>query len=805
MDGVGFIHGATGLYGPSQTDGDGSATEPKRCVLMKRLLTTVCVVLMLGVCAAHAQTDTSIAPRNLVSDVRVIGNNTLSDDAILFTVKTRAGQRYDSKVIQDDQRRLLETGKFESVVIKTTDTADGKIVTFDVVERPLIVSVEFKNNKAFPAEDLVKELPFRTGQPLSDYAIEANRKALVDFYQDEGFEFVEVTTVNAQGALTYTLVEGPNVVVNKITFEGNDHFNRLVLGQRIGTHRAVWPFVKGPLDIEQIERDVNLLRKLYVDDGYHGAQVSYRLEYNDDKSKVEVVFVIAQNPRYRINRVILKGSTAFTDQELLSRLPFGQGDFITADAIRLNARAVQDAYGEVGYINARVTPTTPYVHPDAEKPEWAANIPDDELAMVNLLITIDEEDQYHIGDIDIQGNDVTQERVIRRQLTFYPEHLYNAVAVERSRQHLMDTQLFSEVVIQPVGDRPGTRDVLVTVKEAKTAEFIVGVGYSTQQGVLGNISFTQRNFDITGLGRNRPGRPFEGGGQRFSIVLEPGTEMMRGHVEWFEPYLFDLPYSMGVKGYVFERERDDYDERRFGMVTSFGHRFKNRWYGEISNRVEVVDVRDVSNGAAKDIRDVKGTNLLIGMKGMLVRDNTDSRWMPTTGDRLEIGYEQVVGDFTFGKIETKYNWYKTLYTDAMDRKHFIGTKAQIGYIVGDAPVFERYYAGGLGSVRGFEYRGISPRGGRNGSRIGGDFMLLTGAEYNFPLYGNNLRGVMFVDSGTVETDVGLDNYRVAIGTGLRWTVPMMGPVPIHLNFAVPVVKASDDDTEVFSISLGFTF
>jgi outer membrane protein insertion porin family len=660
---------------------------------MKRLLTIVCAVLLTSVCAVHAQS----AP-DTIADVRVVGNRTLSDDAVLFSVKTRAGDRYDSRIVQDDQRRLLETGKFKSVVIKTTDTPDGKVVTFDVIERPLIVDVLFKNNKSYPTEDLAKELPFRTGQPLSDYAIEANRKAIVDFYQDEGFEFVEVTCTDDQGTLTYTIVEGPNVVVSKIVFEGNTHFNSLVLGQRIGTHRAVWPFTKGPLDIEQIERDVNTLRKLYVDAGYRGAQVSYRLEYNDDKSKVEVVFVIAQNPRYRINKVILKGVTAFTDAELLRRLPSVQGDFITAEALRFDTRAIEDAYGEVGYINARVVPEIIYVHPDAPRPTWASNIPNDELALVNLEITVTEEDQYHIGDIEIRGNNVTQERVIRRQLTFYPEHLYNNVAVERSRQHLMNTQLFSDVTIEPTGNERGVRDVLVTVDEAKTAEFIVGVGYSTQQGVLGNISFTQRNFDIMGWGKGRPGRPFEGAGQRFSVVLEPGTEMMRGHVEWFEPYLMDLPYSLGVKGYVFERERDRYDERRFGAVTSLGHTFKNRWYGELSNRIEGVDIRDVDSMASKDVMDVEGMNFLVSMKGMLVRDNTDSRWMPTQGDRLEVGYEQIMGDYTFGKIESKYNWYKTLYVDALDRKHFIGTKAQFGYIIGgDAPLFERYYAGGLGS------------------------------------------------------------------------------------------------------------
>jgi len=184
--------------------------------------------------------------------------------------------------------------------------------------------------------------------------------------------------------------------------------------------------------------------------------------------------------------------------------------------------------------------------------------------------------------------------------------------------------------------------------------------------------------------------------------------------------------------------------------------------------------------------------------------------MPTTGDRFNFGYEQVVGTDTFGKFNAQYKIYRTVYVDALDRKHLLAGRTAFGQIVGDAPVFEKFYGGGIGSIRGFEYRGISPRGhwpsgARHKDAIGGDMMFFAGAEYSFPILADQLRGVVFVDSGTVEEDFELTTYRISAGFGVRWTIPFFGPVPMAFDFGFPLVKDEDDRTQVFSFSLGWTF
>ena len=179
--------------------------------------------------------------------------------------------------------------------------------------------------------------------------------------------------------------------------------------------------------------------------------------------------------------------------------------------------------------------------------------------------------------------------------------MFNTVAIEESRRRLMETRLFDSVTITPTGRAAGVRDVVVQVREARTAEFLVGFGVSSSSGLLGNVSFTQRNFDIlnwpTSWRELTSLQAWKGAGQTFRIVAEPGLELMRFRVEWFQPYLFDRPYSLGVKAFYFTRGRESYDESRAGGVVSVGHRFKNRWYGELAARAEGVNIDNLDSDA----------------------------------------------------------------------------------------------------------------------------------------------------------------------------------------------------------------
>ena len=772
------------------------------------------IVLILAVFAlVTAAADGAEKPDRVV-EVRVEGNKQMSRGGVLMYVKTRAGQPYSENVVNDDKDRLLKSGRFRSIRVETTRTAKGVIVTFTVTERPLVAKLTFQGNKAYQDSELTKELRFGVRDAMNRFNVEKGRRDILRKYRNGGYHFAAVT-VDAEALkelrVLYRIVEGPKVVIRKLRFSENHTFGNLRLRQEVSVAARFWPFVAGTLDSEEVERSVNAIRSLYVREGYLDAEVGRLMEFSDDKKDVTLTFVIKEGIRYRINKVIFRGNEVFRNADLAKRLALRQGESFTALALYRDVRKLQDTYGELGYIEASVDARKIFVDPTAPPPAWARGMKP-KPAMLNLIFTITERDQYHIGRVIIRGNTTTQSRVVRRELHFFPRQLFNTVAVKDSERRLYESRLFQKVDIIPMGKEPKVRDVLVRVQEGKTADFLVGVGLSSSSGVLGNISFRQRNFDIFGWPKSRKqfmrGQAFKGAGQTLSIVAEPGTELMRFHVDWREPYLFDQPYSLGLRGFLFSRERETYDETRYGGVVSVGHRFRNRWYGEVATRIEGVNISDLDSDAPPEVMDDEGTHALVGLKGTLVRDRTDSRWLPSAGDRFRLSYEQMTGSYTFGRAVGDYRIYRTVYLDALDRKHILAGRVTLGHIFGDAPVFERFYGGGIGSVRGFQYRGISPRSDGTDEVIGGEMMVFAGCEYTFPLIGKTgegLRGVVFIDTGTVEEKFTFTSYRASAGVGVRWTVPFFGPIPISFDFGFPLNKDDDDDTQIFSFSLGWTF
>ncbi len=762
--------------------------------------------------ALPAQARQEPLPDTIV-EVRVEDNRIRSDEEILATIKTRVGQTYNLEVVRNDEKRLLASGKYDSVVVTKTVTDQGVIVTFKVRERPAIKQIRFTGNKALEDKELLAELSFGARSPLHLPLLRAGREAIEAKYKQEGYPFVEVkldeTEAVTNEVVAYTIVEGPRVRVRKIRVEGNDHFSTFWIKLQIGSSARFWPFISGDLDLQQVSLDVQAIRKLYVEEGFLEVQVGRLLEFSDDKKDCTITFAINEGPRFRVNEVLFEGNSLYTDEQLAGRVSLSRGDFLLSEKVTQDLQAIQDAYGRLGYIEARATQRKQYLPPDAALPEWAADIGSPEqVALVNLVYEVRESDRYDVGRVIIRGNDLTHDRVIRRHIRLFPEQRLDTVAMDESRRRLQETTLFGEVVVKPIGNTPGYRDVLVQVEEGQTANFIIGVGVNTNTGLMGNITFRQRNFDLFGWPRPGKewwkGRAWKGAGQQLTLHAAPGTEQSSFNISWYEPALFDQPYSLDVNAFLSTHGRESYDITRLGAIASLGHRFENRWYGQLSVQTAWVEIDNLDFDADPDVVDVEGNHFMPSVKGMLVRDRTDSIWLPSKGDRLQFSYEQYVGDFNFGKAEASYKIYRTLYTDAIDRKHILGGRVGVSQIVGDAPVFERYYGGGIGSIRGFQYRGISPRSRVNpDDPIGGETMILAGLEYSYPILAEQIRGVVFLDTGTVDNDFSLSKYRASAGFGLRWNIPFFGPVPLSLDFGFPLAKEDEDDEQIFSFSLGW--
>jgi len=777
-------------------------------VRRRTALAVGCAVVVVGMLAGVAYGQ---APQPtdgmVVKRVEIIGLQAISEAYIRRVIKTREEQPLVRKQVEEDVRELLRSRKFLGVYADMGVEDNQAVVVFHVQEKPTIAAVEVQGNKTFTDAELYELTP-AAGAVLDMYEVNRARDDILQKYKQKGYYYATVTlddvALQADNRVVYQITEGPRVRIRHIRYEGNRAYSPRRLGSRVETKPYVWIFRAGALDEEQAERDALAVQKLYRDEGYLDARVGYRLDFDPLKrADLDLVFVIEEGPRYKIQDITFEGISVFSESRIRAELKLLPDKFVRDEALQLDVKRIQDMYGEIGYVATRVDTRYDFV---------------EEPALVLLRYVISENEQSRIGRITIRGNRQTKDEVVRRELRFYPGEYYNTVEARKAEQRLRETGLFKPdgIQIEPMPDIDGQREALVTVEETETTQFLIGFGVSSDSGVIGSLSIDNRNFDLFDWPRTWGeffrGRAFKGDGQRLLFQAEPGTEVTRFRISFTEPYLLDRPLRLDTSAYLFQRGREGYDEERVGLTASLSKRFSggflDGWAIEGAVRLEVVDITDVDPLAARDIREAKGNHTLTGLKFAIVRDTTDSRLLPTEGYRVSFGWEQVGalgGEYNFGKPAISAAWYKTVRTDILDRKSVVALRADVGYITGDAPVFERFYAGGFGSLRGFSYRGISPRSGIKNQPIGGDFVVLTGGEYSFPLYGKNFRGVTFIDMGTVEEGFEISSWRAAAGFGLRIQVDFFGPVPIVFDLGFPLVKSDDDDTRVFSFAFGASF
>lgn len=721
-------------------------------------------------------------------------------------VRIAAGDVWERDTIAHACTRLAATGKFEGSPYAEARDVDGRLILIFVVhERPFLTDIDFTGNKKFKDRELLKDIELSIGSPINDYLLNQAKQKLERKYRDAGYAHataeIDASLLQSEQLALFRISEGPRIKVRDIDFEGNTAFSGRKLRSEIETATYVWIFRTGAFDDEIAERDCATIEQYYRDRGYLNAQVGYRTELDENQSDLGVIFIIEEGLLHFIKSIEYVGNTVFSNEDIAGFMELTPDRVINAEILKADRERILKEYGRIGHIYSQAV---------------LSHVFDEEDGFINLTVTVHEGSQYRFGRIAVRGNRHTQDKVIRRELRFFPEELYNSVEVKRAEQRLRETRLFNEATITPQGDVPGIRDALVDVTEGDTTTILFGVGIATNSGVVGSISIEQRNFDLFDWPRTAKeffkGRSFKGAGQSLRLSFEPGTEFTRGRLEFREPYLFDKELGFSIGLYGFERGREEYNERRIGFFTSVDKRFREgflkNWATELALRVESVGIGGTDMFTAPEIIDDKGTSLLTSVKGTLVRDTTDSIWLPSEGNKFKVSLEQaglLGGDHAFGKLIGEYAQYWTLRSDAFDRKHIVQVGGTMGHIFGDAPVFEKFHAGGLGSIRGFEYRGISPRAGWRSDRVGGDFMVLANAQYSFPLVGKTIRGVTFLDMGTVEEGFEITDWRASIGFGARIYIQYFGPIPLSFDFGIPITHGDNDDTQIFSFSFGTTF
>lgn len=349
----------------------------------------------------------------------------------------------------------------------------------------------------------------------------------------------------------------------------------------------------------------------------------------------------------------------------------------------------------------------------------------------------------------------------------------------------------------------------VYVEETQTGRFMFGAGVNSSAGVTGQIVIDERNFDLfrvpTSFADFANGTAFRGAGQGFRLEAMPGTQVQRYLASFTEPYLFNTQISLNTSGFLFNRRYFDWSEQRLGGRLALGYRLTHDLSVSTAIRAESVEIYDLRVTGIPELDSTLGKNDLYSGRISLTHDTRDVPFAPTQGHLIELSYEQVFGDYDYPRGEVDWrNYFLIRERPDGSGRHTLGLSSRLGFSGSQTPVFENYFAGGYSTLRGFEYRGASPI--VNTVRVGGEFRFLGSAEYMFPLTADDmLKGVFFVDAGTVERQIELnwDNFRVAPGFGLRINVPAMGPAPLAFDFAFPVAQAQGDQEQVFSFFFGF--
>lgn len=687
-------------------------------------------------------------------------------------------------------------------------------------KREIIRSIDFTGNNAYKSKTLEKKLGFKRGDYIDPVLAEAYRTTLIEFYRNNGFPFVEVLLDSNKlnrGEVFYTINEGPRIKIASIKFSGNKNIKTRSLTKVVTAKTRKWLVRPCYYNEEALAEDVEKLKIAYYDEGYLNVSVNKLLRFSDDNKNVHITFTIDEGPVYTVNKIILAGNQRIDGETLLEEFKLRQGDVYRRRAAELHAGKMRKIYRERGYINAKVEQRPAYV--------TAADV-------VNIEFDVSEGRQFRIGRIDITGNQQTQDKVVRRVLDeydFIPGQFYNADIAPKEGDGKLEREvramvMAEEVAIRPVSepytydpDEPDVlvQDTYVNIKEGQTGAIMVGGGVSSDADVVGQFVYQQRNFDITDWPKSFKdfitGKGFKGAGQTLRISLSPGTEVSEYSISFTEPYFHNKPTSLEVAGSSWMRYRESYDEGRTKGYVSLEKRYKNDWRRSISVRCENVDVDDIDTDAPTEITKVKGSNSLMGVRLGVGRDLTDDRFNPSSGYNFGASYEQVAGDHNFGILSGVYRRYNTIHTDLAEQKTILATKLLAATTVGSAPPFERFYGGGTGyyGIRGFDYRGVSKRGLQTGvanperkDPIGSEWIILGSTEVSVPITSQDFAALFFVDGGAIDTG----GVRASVGIGVQIMIPQwFGPVPMRFELATPFMKDSEDDTRVFSFSVGALF
>ncbi len=768
-----------------------------------------------GVILATLLTTAHSAPF-VIRDVEINGIDRLGEGAIFSRLLLQPGQSVDTNEFPALIARLYESGLFDAVDVTRRDS----ILVVNVQERPVINQLKFEGNKDVKEKmfrDVLEKIEFYEGQTFSAARLDEIVKNLYSLYESRGKYAVDI---NAQVIslprnrvdVRFVISEGRTAQVKRIGFTGNEAFSDRKLRRQMDLSESGWLSVLTKDDRyfkEKLEADLEKIRNFYQNRGYAKFEVNhYSAQLSPDKKRIDIDIDVREGDQYVLKGVTLSGETVVSPEELQALVNVETGEPYSRKALQASIKAIQDRLGDEGYANAKVNPIPNF---------------DEEAKTVDFMLAIDQGERAYVRRINIVGNERTQDEVFRREMRQMEGSWFVTRDVERSRLRIQRKPFVEEVAVSTESVGTDQVDVNYRVKERSASSILFGVSYGQESKFGLNVGLEQPNF--------------MGTGHDFAINFatdDLGKDFM---VSYTNPYFTDDGLSLGL---TLRYREVNAGNSNTGDFLSDGYSANIRLGYPISEYSDVgadigyenLRLRSTDESPIEIVEELGGScnphSTLTGYCQLPFTRASETKnlfryslfWQRDTRDRLTFATEGTLNrlgfsgtlpgsDDTFYKINLRHQSYFPLW----DEDVVFSIRGDIGYGDGYSdtdglPFYERYYAGGLRSVRGFRGNTLGPRY-LNKEAKGGDFKVNGTAEMIMKIPGmqenRNLRWSVFLDAGQVYpsiSDFEAGDLRYSTGVSLAWQSPIG---PMLFSYGFPVNDKEEDRKQKAQFSIGIPF
>ncbi|MBN1104175.1 MAG: outer membrane protein assembly factor BamA [Deltaproteobacteria bacterium] len=726
-----------------------------------------------------------------IDSIVVRGNRRIESDAILAVLQCKKGDPLDQEKIDKDLRAIFAMGFFKDVNIDTEDGPKGKVVVIHVNEKPSISSIGFTGNQKEKEEDLKKESGIKLYAILNQSEIKQSINRLKEYYRQKGYYNVEIRDTvkelpSNEVSLVYEVDEGSKLYITKILFEGNTQFSERKLKGLMETSEKglfSWITKSGLLDKKKLEFDCHKIASFYHNHGYIKAKTG-EPEVKVEETGLTVRIQIIEGDQYMVNEVRVEGELLKPEEELLKKTAIKKEKYFNREVVRKDSLALREIYANEGFAYAEVVPVTRE---------------DDKTHQVDITYKITKNKKVRFERINIAGNTVTRDKVIRRELKAVEGNTFSGHDMKRSIQNLHRLGFFDDVEVQT---KKGSQDDLmvldVNVKERPTGSFSFGAGYSSFDNMIATFNIAQNNL----MGR----------GQKLSATAYIGSKTQQFDIRFTEPWLLDKDLSMDIDLFNFKRQWYEYTKDSMGGALRFAFPIGLDEFtkGFAGYGYEDADITDVWDHAAYAIQDMKGRNVTSSVTLGIRRNSKDRPWDTREGSLNSISFEYA-GDPLGGTVAFEKYLATTCWYFPMPWNTVLMAQGRWGYVEqreadGKLPVYQKFRIGGINTIRGFDDYDVSPKDPATNDPIGGECMQIYNLEYRFPLFKEQgIKGLVFFDVGNSTTkDDGFtfSDIKKSVGTGMRWYSPVG---PLRLEYGWVIGPEGDDPSGNWHFSVGGVF